>query len=91
MPGSGLALAVQSGIEHRTRHNIALRLLPFLFILNIVNYVDRTNLGFAATRMERDLGFSDRVFGMGVEFSLPVTWRCKFLERCWWSDGARAG
>ncbi|HET7205496.1 MAG TPA: MFS transporter, partial [Terriglobales bacterium] len=39
---------------------------PFLFILYIVNYVDRTNLGFAAIGMERDLGFSDRVFGLGA-------------------------
>jgi len=66
MAGSGLAAAVQSGFEDRTRHKIALRLLPFLFILYIVNYVDRTNLGFAAIGMERDLGFNDRVFGLGA-------------------------
>jgi len=65
MAGSLLA-AVPSGLEDRTRHKIALRLLPFLFILYIVNYVDRTNLGFAAIGMERDLGFSDRVFGLGA-------------------------
>jgi ACS family tartrate transporter-like MFS transporter len=34
--------------------------------LYIVNYVDRTNLGFAAIGMARDLGFSDRVFGLGA-------------------------
>ncbi|HET7206819.1 MAG TPA: MFS transporter, partial [Terriglobales bacterium] len=66
MAASPLAAAVPSGLEHRTRHKIALRLLPFLFILYIVNYVDRTNLGFAAIGMERDLGFSDRVFGLGA-------------------------
>jgi len=66
MAGSAMATAVQSGFEDRTRHKIALRLLPFLFILYIVNYVDRTNLGFAAIGMARDLGFSDRVFGLGA-------------------------
>jgi ACS family tartrate transporter-like MFS transporter len=66
MAGSALAAAVQSGFEDRTRHKIALRLLPFLFTLYIVNYVDRTNLGFAAIGMARDLGFSDRVFGLGA-------------------------
>ena len=66
MVGSGLAAAIPSGVEDRTRHKIAFRLLPFLFILYIVNYVDRTNLGFAAIGMERDLGFSDRVFGFGA-------------------------
>ena len=50
----------------RTRHQIALRLLPFLFTLYIVNYVDRTNVAYAAIGMSRDLGFSDRVFGMGA-------------------------
>src|SRR6185503_5398544 len=66
MSGSLLAAAVPSGFENRTRHRIALRLLPFLFILYIVNYIDRTNLGFAAIGMSRDLGFSDRVFGLGA-------------------------
>ena len=51
--------------EH-TRHQIALRLLPFLFVLYIANYVDRTNLAYAAVGMSRDLGFSDRVFGLGA-------------------------
>ena len=43
-----------------------MRLLPFLFILYITNYLDRTNLAYAALGMSRDLGFSDRVFGLGA-------------------------
>src|SRR5215468_8636939 len=66
MPASPLAAVVPSGLEDRIRHKIGLRLLPFLFVLYIVNYVDRTNLGFAAIGMERDLGFSDRLFGLGA-------------------------
>src|SRR5256885_15445825 len=53
-------------VADRTRHHIALRLLPFLFILYITNYLDRTNVAYAALGMSRDLGFSDRVFGMGA-------------------------
>jgi len=60
------AVAVPAGLEDQTRHKIALRLLPFLFLLYIVNYVDRTNIAFAAIGMARDLGFSDRVFGLGA-------------------------
>jgi MFS transporter, ACS family, tartrate transporter len=56
--------ATQVG-EH-TRRIVGLRLLPFLFILYIVNYVDRTNLAYAALGMSRDLGFSDHVFGLGA-------------------------
>lgn len=56
--------ATQTG-KH-TRRIVGLRLLPFLFILYIVNYVDRTNLAYAAVGMSRDLGFSDHVFGLGA-------------------------
>lgn len=50
----------------RARHRIALRLLPFLFTIYIFNYLDRTSVAYAAIGMARDLGFSDRVFGMAI-------------------------
>ena len=53
-------------IGEHTRRIVGFRLLPFLFILYIVNYVDRTNLAYAAVGMSRDLGFSDHVFGLGA-------------------------
>jgi MFS family permease len=52
-------------VDH-TRHQAALRLLPFLFILYVTNYVDRTNLAYAAIGMRRDLGFSDSVTGFAI-------------------------
>jgi ACS family tartrate transporter-like MFS transporter len=51
---------------NRTRHQTALRLLPFLFLLYITSYLDRTSVAYAAMGMSRDLGFSDRVFALGV-------------------------
>jgi ACS family tartrate transporter-like MFS transporter len=53
-------------LADRTHRRIALRLLPFLFILYIVNYLDRTSVAYAAIGMSRTLGFSDRVFGLGA-------------------------
>ncbi|HET6248397.1 MAG TPA: MFS transporter [Tepidisphaeraceae bacterium] len=47
---------------------IASRLLPFLFILYLISYLDRTNLSFASIPMTADLksaGFNDWVFGFG--------------------------
>ncbi|MEO7135069.1 MAG: MFS transporter [Vicinamibacterales bacterium] len=41
------------------------RLIPFLFLLYIVAYLDRVNVGFAAIDMNRDLGFSAAVYGLG--------------------------
>jgi ACS family tartrate transporter-like MFS transporter len=49
-----------------TRRQIALRLLPFLFVLYVTNYLDRTSVAYAALDMSRDLGFTDRVFGLGA-------------------------
>jgi ACS family tartrate transporter-like MFS transporter len=45
---------------------ISFRLLPFLFLLYIVNYLDRVNVSFAALQMKSALDFSDSVFGFGA-------------------------
>ena len=50
----------------RARRRVAWRLLPFAFLLYIVNYIDRVNVSFANLRMSADLGFSDGVYGLGV-------------------------
>jgi len=42
------------------------RLLPFLFLLYVVAYLDRINVGFAALQMKSQLGFSDAVYGLGA-------------------------
>src|SRR4029077_11549062 len=65
----GTSRAVELADTHlinRTRHQTALRLLPFLFIFYITSYLDRTSVAYAAMGMSRDLGFSDRVFALGV-------------------------
>jgi MFS family permease len=54
-----------SAAEHTRRH-IAVRLLPFVFLLYIINYLDRTSVAYAAIGMSRDLGFDDRVVGLGI-------------------------
>ena len=52
-------------INDRARRRIAWRLLPFVFVLYVICYVDRANLSFANLRMSADLGFSDRIYGLG--------------------------
>src|SRR5712692_2572594 len=65
-PRASSAIApAAGGVADHTRHDIAVRLLPFLFILYITNYLDRTSVAYAALGMTRDLGFSDRVLGLG--------------------------
>ena len=55
-----------SEVGLRTRRRVAFRLLPFVFLIYLVNYIDRVNVSFANLRMSADLGFSDRVYGFGV-------------------------
>ena len=45
---------------------ISRRLIPYLFALYIVAYMDRVNVGFAAMDMKRQLHFSDTVYGTGA-------------------------
>jgi ACS family tartrate transporter-like MFS transporter len=37
-----------------------------VFLIYVVSYIDRVNVSFANLRMSADLGFSDRVYGLGV-------------------------
>ena len=53
-------------LEQAARRRIAIRLLPFVFLLYAIQYVDRVNVSFANLRMSADLGFSDRIFGLGA-------------------------
>ena len=45
---------------------ISWRLIPYMFLLYIVAYLDRVNVGFAAMDMQRDLRFSNTVYGAGA-------------------------
>jgi len=60
------AASTAPAVADRARRRIARRLLPFLFILYIANYLDRTNLAYAALEMIRDLHFTDQIFGIGA-------------------------
>ena len=45
---------------------VARRLIPFAFVCYVVAYIDRVNIGFAATALQRDLGLSDTAYGIGA-------------------------
>ena len=53
-------------IERRTMRKVYLRLLPFCFILYLICYLDRANIGFAALTMNKDLGLSSYIYGLGA-------------------------
>jgi sugar phosphate permease len=53
----------QIGNGASARSRIAWRLLPFLFLLYIANYIDRTNIAYATLGMKGDLALTDSIFG----------------------------
>lgn len=58
--------AAEAEVGQRARRRIARRLLPFLFLLYVIAFIDRMNVGAAALQMPHDLGFSEGVIGMGA-------------------------
>jgi MFS transporter, ACS family, tartrate transporter len=61
-----LSVGAAAEVQQRARKRIAAHLLPFLFLLYIIAFLDRMNIGAAALQMPGDLGFSDRVVGFGA-------------------------
>jgi ACS family tartrate transporter-like MFS transporter len=55
-----------SSIDPKTIRKLRIKILPFLFFLYVVAYLDRTNIGFAALTMNRDLGINSRQYGLLV-------------------------
>ena len=54
--------------EHgrRALAKVTRRLIPFIFVLYVANYIDRVNVSFAALGMSADLGLSSTAYGFGA-------------------------
>ena len=55
-----------AALRRATLRRVSYRLLPFLALLYICNYIDRTNVGIASLQMNRDLHFSAGAYGFGA-------------------------
>ena len=51
-------------VEARTTRKLRRRLIPLLFLLYVVAYLDRINIGFAALTMNTSLGITSAQFGL---------------------------
>jgi len=57
----------ESDLARATLRQVTLRLIPFLFVLFVCNYLDRNNIGIAKLQMRRDLFWlSESVYGFGA-------------------------
>lgn len=52
--------------ERKIINKVTWRLIPFLVLAYLLCYIDRTNLGFAALTMNKELGFTATIFGWGA-------------------------
>ena len=61
----GLAIA-EGESERRLYRKVILRIIPFIFICYVLNYIDRVNVSFAKLQFQGDLSLSDASYGLGV-------------------------
>jgi len=52
--------------EHRLYRKVAYRIIPFIFVCYVLNYIDRVNVSFAKLQFQGDLSLSDASYGLGV-------------------------
>jgi ACS family phthalate transporter-like MFS transporter len=64
-PSSERAIANAAEVE-ATYRKVTLRLMTFLFVCWVLNYLDRVNVSFAQLQLKQDLGLSDTAYGLGV-------------------------
>ncbi len=53
-------------VAERARLRIMRRIIPYLFLLYVIAFLDRVNIGYAALEMTKDLGFTPEVYGFGA-------------------------
>jgi ACS family tartrate transporter-like MFS transporter len=64
--GMDPAAGDEARLEASALKKVRNRLIPFLSLLYFAAFIDRVNVGFAAPQMNRDLGFSPYVYGLGA-------------------------
>jgi ACS family tartrate transporter-like MFS transporter len=62
---SDIATPASSLLEERAIRKITWRLIPFLMLLYFIAFLDRINVGFAALTMNKDVGLTSQMFGLG--------------------------
>ncbi|MFI8496056.1 MFS transporter [Peribacillus butanolivorans] len=56
-------MSQNSALEKRTLKKVSLRIIPFIFILYIIAFLDRVNIGYAALDMNQELGLTAKTLG----------------------------
>ena len=59
-------IQAKSALEEQTIQRISKRIIPFLIILFVMAFLDRTHIGFAAVQMHDAIGITQTIFGLGA-------------------------
>lgn len=65
-PSTGGQAAHDEALKKAAFSKVIWRMLPILTLAYVFNFLDRTNIGFAALQMNRDIGLSATQFGWGA-------------------------
>src|SRR5580704_14888191 len=57
---------MESPVLQRAVRKAGIRIIPLVFIIYLVAFLDRANVAYAKLTMSADLGFSERVYGFGA-------------------------
>jgi ACS family tartrate transporter-like MFS transporter len=57
---------MQSELERRTIGKVLRRIIPAVFVLYVISYLDRANIGYAALQMNQELGLTSSAFGFAA-------------------------
>jgi len=60
-----LSIPSDATLSRRTRKKVFRRIVPFVFLLYVIAYLDRANVAFAKIPMAAELGFSEAIYGFG--------------------------
>ena len=66
MPPSADASPGAAADVEKTFGRIAKRIIPFLFLCYVLNYIDRVNISFAHLQFRADIGLTEAAYGLGV-------------------------
>jgi len=58
------AAVFPTDIETQTIHKLQTRIIPFVFVLMVIAFLDRINIGFAALTMNKELAITSQQFGL---------------------------
>jgi hypothetical protein len=76
-------------IETTTIQKLQTRVIPFIFVLMVIAFLDRINIGFAALTMNKELAITGQQFGFLTGVFFAVILFLKYPAACCCTSSAR--